>query len=122
MIYYDKMMNGKLCFFMILFLMLTVLLFPAGSKEKNDHKKADIIQVRGTVRLIGSSNFPQLVISGSASQWYVTREDWDKLFNLQQQTVMVEGEETVTEMIYASGIPAGSRRELRNIRIIHIGE
>jgi len=106
----------------IIFLLLTVMLFPAGSKENGNQKKTGMILVKGTVRLIGSDNFPQLVISGSEDQWYVKGEDWDKLYDLQHKTVTVEGRETVTEMRFASGLFAGTRRELQNIRIIRIGE
>jgi hypothetical protein len=108
--------NNRKCFILILFLLfLTQLVFAFGGREK-----ANVIQVTGLVRLVGSSNFPELIISGSESTWVVVREERDKLRDLQHRTVTVEGEETVIELTFANGMPAGLRRELRNIRILEI--
>ena len=113
----SKLMNNKHYFILVIFLLLTTALFGAGAK---DNDKGKIVQVTGTVRLVGSGTFPQLIISASEAQWYISDEDRDKLHDLQQQTVTVEGEEIITEMRYASGRSAGTRRELRNIKIISI--
>jgi hypothetical protein len=86
-----------------------------GSKEK-----PSVIQVTGVVRLVGSAAFSELVITGADAEWYITRAETDKLHDLQHQTVTVEGEETVIEMKFASGLLAWKRRELKNIKIIRI--
>ena len=109
-------MNNKRFFFLIfLLLFLTQIVFSFGSRER-----VNVIQITGIVRLIGSSHLPELVISGDEFEWHIPREERDKLHHLQHQTVTVEGEETVREITFASGIPAGKRRELRNIRVIVI--
>ena len=109
------MMNNRRYYLLGLFLLFIAVLLPAD--EGNE--EGEIVRVTGTVRLVGSAIFPQLVITGDRVQWYIMeREDRDKLFDLQQQTVTVEGEEIVREMRFASGFPAGTRRELRNIRIL----
>jgi hypothetical protein len=93
-----------------------------GSKEKKkDPVPAPVVvQVTGVVRLVGSSPFSEIVITGSEAEWYIPRDEQYKLNDLQHQTVKVEGEETVTELKFASGLPAGTRRELKNIRIISV--
>jgi tRNA A37 methylthiotransferase MiaB len=86
-----------------------------GNKEKNS-----VIQVTGVVRLVGNASFSELVVTGVNTEWYIAKADADKFHNLQHQTVTVEGEEKVIEMRFASGLPAGTRRELKNIKIIRI--
>ena len=106
--------NKKYFFFTVIFLLCITTLLPArGGRER-----PAVVRVTGIVRLVGNEPFTELVISGSENVWYITREEREKLVDLQHRTVTVEGEETVTELRFANGIPAGTRRELRNIRII----
>jgi hypothetical protein len=51
-------------------------------------------------------------------EWFIDSEEMYKLTDLQHQTVTIEGTETVTQLTWASGIPAGERRTLKGIRII----
>jgi hypothetical protein len=96
------------------------MLMPAlGSKEK-DTAASNVVQVSGTVRLVGSSLFPEIVITGSEKEWYAAKEEMAKLVDFQHRVVTVEGEETVTELRFANGLPAGTRRELRNIKVLSI--
>jgi hypothetical protein len=125
-------MNKSRCCFLAFFLLCTAaLLFAKGGQESDGTVVSDetivveeavVVQITGIVRLVGSANFPQIVISGSGSQWYVVREEMDKLYDLQHRTVTVEAVETVRELTFANGRSAGIRRELRNIRIINIEE
>jgi hypothetical protein len=108
-------MNNRVCFFAGLFLLSAAALLPGFGKKE----KPVTIQVTGVVRLVGSS-FPELVISSEDGEWYITKEDNKKLNDLQHRTVTVEGAETVIELKFASGLPAGKRRELKNIKIIAI--
>jgi len=102
-----------------MFLLCVTMLTPArGGKEKNTAK--NIVKVSGTVRLVGSGLFPEIVITGSENEWYVEKEEMSKLNDLQHRKVTVEGEETVVEMRFAGGQSAGVRRILRNIKIISI--
>lgn len=89
------------------------------------------VRITGIVRLVGSEPFSELVITGNliteqsedsalAATWYIASNERNKLNNLQYSTVTVEGDESIRELTFASGIPAGIRRELRNIRIISI--
>ena len=114
------------CFTVLLLLCTAALLYANGGQEKEETvviEEAVIVQVTGTVRLVGSANFQQIVITGSNSQWYVVGEDMNKLYDLQYRTVTVEGEETVRELGSASGRLSGLiLRELRNIKIISIEE
>jgi len=116
-------MNRLFLFFCILLFGLT-LSYGLGINEKETAKEPEIeytvVQVTGVVRLVGSSPLHELVISGDEAQWYVAMEDREKLHNLQHRTVTVEGEEAVRELRFASGISAGIRRDLRNIKIIEI--
>ena len=106
----------------MLFLLCMAAMLPAQGNREQDSEEAVVVQVTGTVRLVGNANFPQIVISGSGAQWYVVTEEMNKLRDLQHRTVTVEAEETVRELRYANGRSAGTRRELRNIRIISVEE
>jgi hypothetical protein len=89
----------------------------AATPEKGP-EKGKVVKAHGKVRLVGSGAMPELVIRGKNKQWYVAKEDMQKLKHLQQQTVTVEGEETTQELKWANGRSAGKRRYLHNINII----
>jgi len=78
------------------------------------------VQVSGRLRLVGHMPFPELVISGEGGEWYVAKEEEYKLKDLQQRTVTVEGDETVIDLVFANGFPAGQRRTLANIIIVSV--
>jgi len=112
-------MNSKRACFLGVFLLFVAAFLPArGNREKAVKPPAPVVQVTGIVRLVGNEPFTELVVSNSEDTWHIAKEDQNKLNDLQHRTVTVEGEETVIELKFASGIPAGTRRELRNIRII----
>jgi len=105
-----------------LFLCLAAYLPAFGAKEKDSGKSRAVIVVRvtGTVHLVGNANFPELLIDNSEMVWYIAKDEMNKLFDLQHRTVTVEGEETVTELKFGNGLSAGTRRDLKNIRIISV--
>jgi len=112
-------MNKILLF--VLFL-LPVFVFALGGRERQTAQPAPpvtVVEVTGIVRLVGNAPFYEIVISGERN-WYVARDEMNKLHDLQHRIVTVEGEETITELTFASGLPAGRRRELNNIRIIEV--
>ena len=74
----------------------------------------------GRVRLVGSAPMSDLVITGHDMEWYVAKDEEYKLRDLQQRIVSVEGSETVQKLTFASGLPAGERRTLKNIKIISV--
>ena len=108
-------MNNMRGLLILLLLVMTSFVFAFGGRER-----ANVIQVTGVVRLVGSEPLPQVVITGSEYEWYIAREEISKLRDLQHQRVTVEGEETVRELTFAGGQSAGIRRELSNIRIISV--
>jgi hypothetical protein len=79
-----------------------------------------LVQVTGRVRLVGNEPFTELVITGENRDWYIEKDEADKLNELQQRTVTVEGIQTVTTLYWAIGLPAGTRYSLKDIRIIEI--
>ena len=83
-------------------------------------EKGDVVRASGVVRLVGGGPMPELVITGTDREWYIPREEEHKLTDLQQRIVTVEGEETVEELRFASGISAGERRILKNIKVIEV--
>ena len=120
-------MNNTFRFILLpLFLCIAALLSAGGKKEvKNAPEEKNvpaqsIVQVTGRVRLVGNDPFPELVITAQDREWYIDKEDVQKLKDLQQRTVTVEGTETVKTITYASGRSAGERRTLKNIRIISV--
>ena len=76
------------------------------------------VTVTGRVRLVGNAPFSELIITAEKGDWYIERDEEYKLMDLQQQMVTVEGSETVMELKFASGVSAGERRTLKNIKII----
>jgi hypothetical protein len=113
------LLNKRYLIFIIFLFALAPMVFSLGGREKAK-EPLEVIQVTGTVRLVGNDNFPEIIISDSERSWFIAKEEMDKLHDLQQRTVTVEGEETVTELRFANGVSAGLRRELRNIRIISV--
>ena len=108
-------------FLIIVFLCLAASLPAFGKKEKNSPAPAiTVVQVTGVVRLVGTANFPELLIDNSQTAWYIAKEEADKLHDMQYRTVTVEGEETVRELKFGNGMSAGIRRDLKNIRIISV--
>ena len=109
-----QLMTNKMpvIFWLLLFCFSTAL--PAGGK------KDTIVQVTGTVRLVGSSPLSEIVITGQNGQWYIDKEEAKKLINLQQRKVTVEGSEKVQKLTFANGLPAGERRTLSKITIIAV--
>jgi len=89
-------------------------------EEKTDAAITTLVQVTGIVRLVGSGHIPEIVITGSDREWYVSREDDDLLKELQHQTVIVEGYESVFELRFANGRYAGQRRTLKDIKILKV--
>jgi len=113
-------MNKKRrCFFILMILCISALL-PAGGKR--DREKPNVVQVTGKVRLVGTGLFPELVITGPEMEWHIAQDEAKKLHDLQHRTVTVEGVETVTERQFANGLSAGTRRELKNIKIISVDD
>jgi hypothetical protein len=114
------MKNSRTIFLVALMFLCAASLFARGSKEKDTAPASRLVQVTGVVRLVGSSPFYDLVVTGSDSQWYISGDEQYKLYDLQQRTVTIEGDETVIEMTFANGMSAGQRRLLKNIRIISV--
>jgi len=106
-----------------LFLFLAASLPAFGKKDKDSGKNVPAVtavQVTGVVRLVGTANFPELLIDNSQTAWYIARDEMDKLHDLQHRTVTVQGEETVIELKFGNGLSAGIRRDLKNIKIISV--
>ena len=113
-------MNNPSRFALLPLLLCLALPLPAwGSREKSGSKDT-AVQVTGRVRMVGTGTFPELVITGEDREWYVTKDEEHKLRDLQQRTVTVEGREIVTELRFANGLSAGTRRTLSNIKIIAV--
>jgi len=108
---------SKMRIFLLVLLSLCVI---TSLVARGIRQKTPLVRVTGVVRLVGSSPFTRLVITGDENQWEIAKEDWDKLYDLQHRQVTVEGEETVTERFFANGEPAGEHRELKNINIVAV--
>ena len=107
----------------LLFCIASTLSAGGSKDDKNNQaqeKNAAVIQVSGRVRLVGSEPFPDLIISGPDKDWYIAKDEENKLKHLQQRTVTVEGTETVHTLYFANKRPAGERRTLRNIKVIAV--
>jgi hypothetical protein len=87
-----------------------------GAQDRGETRET--LRVAGVVRLVGSGPGVELLLSNEDREWHIDLRDRDKLWDLQQQTVTLEGEEWTEELTFADGRPAGERRYLRNITII----
>jgi hypothetical protein len=87
-----------------------------GSGERGE--EPETLLISGVVRLVGSGPGRELLIANEQGEWHIDHKDRDKLWNLQQQTVTVEGEERREDLSFADGRPAGEKRHLRNITIV----
>jgi len=115
--------SGRRFLLVGLLLLCVTVTYARGNKEKDTAGKSQSVQIQvsGVVRLVGSGPFTELVITGSGGEWYISRDEMYKLHDLQQQTVTVEGEETVTELKGANDFIVIKRRELKNVRILSVG-
>jgi hypothetical protein len=104
---------AKYLVFGIVFFCLVTVMHAWGVREGET-----VVEITGIVRLVGSSPATELVISGLDKEWYIAKEEEHKLKNLQHRTVTVKGSETVINLTFANGFPAGERRTLRKIKII----
>ena len=88
--------------------------------DTTGEEETGIVEAAGVVRLVGTGLFPQLVITGTDREWYITKEEESLLWDLQNLKVIVEGEETTQQLKFANGLPAGVMRTLKNIKIITV--
>ena len=106
---------AKLINFTLLFYCLLAGLSAWGGREEKP-----LMEVTGVVRLVGNEPFTEMVISGPEGEWFIEKDDEYKLKDLQYQIITVEAEETVINLTFANGMPAGERRSLKNLRIITV--
>lgn len=106
----------------VLFFCLAASVFAVGRREEPPEPEPvkEIVRITGTVRLVGSASFSELVIAGDNKQWYVSREEMSKLMELQHRVVTLECVETIVEMQFANGRSAGVRYILSDIRIVAV--
>ncbi|MCL2191143.1 MAG: hypothetical protein FWB79_04055 [Treponema sp.] len=78
------------------------------------------VEVTGRVRLVGTSRFPSLVISGEERDWFIDGGEREKLMGLQQQVVTVRAQKHTYEMRLANGLVSHSHYVLRNIVIVRV--
>jgi ABC-type phosphate transport system substrate-binding protein len=93
-------------------------IFAMGEKE-NDSAKTAKVEIKGKIRLVGSSPMTSLVISSETREWYIEAREQNKFMHLQQQYVTVRAEEYYHDMYYANGSFAGRYYYLKNISIIN---
>jgi hypothetical protein len=101
----------------LLFLCFATSAFALGNKDK-DGSKPQKVEVSGIVRLVGSSPFSSLVISGEDREWYIVPEEQKKLMDLQHQMVTVRGQEYYYDRTFANGTSAGRQYYLKKIVIV----
>ena len=111
-------------FHLVFFFCLAAALPALGGKSDAESASENdaVIQVTGVVRLVGNEPFTELVITGLDHEWYIAENEKELFEHLQHRTVTVEGEETVIALMFASGLPAGDRRILSDIKIISVDE
>jgi hypothetical protein len=120
----------------LLFLGISAVLPAWGRKEKKNDAEQDnvmpnaalsaapeqniLVRITGRIRLVGNEPFTELVITTEERDYFIEKNEEYKLKELQQQTVTIEGIQTVISLQWASGLPAGNRYSLKDIRILRI--
>jgi hypothetical protein len=92
---------------------------PPQEHGGDENRVQETVRVTGRVRMVGSGPSRELVITGTAGEWHTGAQDWDRLVNLQQRVVTVEGKLDSRDMILPNGAYAGTRLTLRDITVIH---
>jgi hypothetical protein len=104
------------------FCFLFFFILPAGglwALGQKDNLPRGEITVTGTVRLVGTAYFNDIVITDSEdNDWYVEGEDRKKLSLLEQEQVTVKGVTEYEDIILADRTKAGIRRYLRKITVL----
>jgi len=108
-------MNSKLRVIAIALLLVSAVLANAAGSREN---KAQTVQISGRVRLTGSGPLASLVITTEDREWHIDQADQQKLWQLQQQIVTVEGTEYFRDLSFANGTPAGRQYFLKDIKVI----
>jgi hypothetical protein len=91
---------------------------PPRERAAAGTKTPELVRVTGRVRMVGSGPHTELVITGDQGEWHTEPRDRNKLINLQQRTVTVEGKLDSRDMILPSGKSLGTWLILRNITVI----
>ena len=100
----------------LVFLCVAADVFALGNKDGGS--KPQKVEVSGIVRLVGSSPFSSLLISGEDREWYIEPAEQKKLIDLQHQTVTVRAQEYYYDRTFANGTPAGRQYYLKKIVIV----
>lgn len=90
-----------------------------GNRAGGERRVQETVRVTGMVRMVGSGPHTELVITGAAGEWHTEARDRNKLIDLQQRTVTVEGGLESRDMILPNGAYIGRRLILRDITVIH---
>ncbi|MDR2659661.1 MAG: hypothetical protein LBC27_06710 [Spirochaetaceae bacterium] len=88
-----------------------------GSSDFMKKNNGKTVTVSGIVRMTGSMPFTEIVISDDDGDWFIGKDEQDKLARYEGQTVTVTGKAEYTNLELANGEPLGLRRALTNIKI-----
>jgi hypothetical protein len=111
------MVNRPAVIFLLLVWCAATNVFALGNKDK-DASKPQKVEVSGIVRMVGSSPFSSLVLSGEDREWHIVPEEQKKLIDLQHQMVTVRAQEYYYDRTFANGTPAGREYYLKKIVIV----
>jgi hypothetical protein len=91
----------------------------AGSAEPAAQPEAEPLTVTGTIRLLGSEPFPELVLTdGEGNDWYLDGDAREKARTYQHQELTLRGRPEYKEMKLANGMSMGTRYFLRDAVIV----
>ncbi len=100
-------------------------LFDGKKSKEADWERSrsgDKVELSGTVRLVGSEPFTELVITdGEGRDWYVDEGSRALLAALEHRPVRVSGTVTRKEMKLANGTKLPDRRNLADIALLGEG-
>ena len=112
-------MNPRKIFVLFFLLLYAAANLPAGGGKETESPKPVQVTVSGRVRLIGNSPMTSLVITGENREWHIEQSEEKKLKHLQQQTVIVSGNEYYFDYFFANGSFAERRYFIKDITLIN---
>jgi hypothetical protein len=102
-------------------LLIPLAAWSLGSRQETALVSGQIVEVTGTLRLVGNMPFPQTVVTDKEEQdWYIGEEDKPLFAGLERRVLRVRGTVELVEMRLADDTVIGVRRILKNPRIIAV--
>ncbi|GMO47258.1 MAG: hypothetical protein Ta2B_29270 [Termitinemataceae bacterium] len=102
----------------VFLLICAAQIFAQGQKEVTGKPQNKTVTVSGTIRIVGSSPFAELVLTDADDKdWYFFDDEGTSLKVYQKKQITVTGTPVYEEIILPNGKKNGIKRYLKNVKI-----